>query len=46
MRRLFGYTLFCIAVGMLLTLFIESKVFLIILIGLLLLIGYELFCCC
>lgn len=45
MRRLIGYSLFCIALGMLVTLLIESTVFLIILVGALLLIGYQLFCC-
>ena len=44
-RRLTGYSLFCIALGMLITLFIESKVCIVILIGVLLLIGYQLFCC-
>ncbi len=45
MRRLIGYSFFCIAVGMLITLFIESAVVLVIISGVLLLIGYELFCC-
>ncbi len=45
MRRLIGYSFFCIAVGMLITLFIESAVVLVIISGILLLIGYELFCC-
>ena len=45
MRRLIGYSFFCVAVGMLITLFIESAVVLVIISGVLLLIGYELFCC-
>ncbi len=45
MRRLIGYSFFCIAVGMLITLFIENAVVLVIISGILLLIGYELFCC-
>ena len=45
MRRLIGYSFFCIAVGMLITLFIGSAVVLVIISGVLLLIGYELFCC-
>ena len=44
-RRLIGYSLFCIAIGMLVTLLIESTAFLLILVGALLLIGYQLFCC-
>ena len=45
MRRLIGYSLFCIALGMLVTLLIESSVLLIVISGVLLLIGYQLFCC-
>lgn len=45
MRRLIGYSFFCMAVGMFVTLFIESAVVQVILIGGLLLLGYELFCC-
>lgn len=45
MRRLIGYSLFCIALGMLITLFIESALLLIVIVGALLLIGYQLFCC-
>lgn len=45
MRRLIGYTLFWIAVGMVIGLFIESIVISIILILGLLLIGYNLFLC-
>ena len=44
-RRLIGYSLFCIALGMLIALFIQSHVFLVIMVGVLLLIGYQLFCC-
>lgn len=45
MKRLIGYSLVCIAVGLLISLFIESTVILIIIIAALLLIGYQLFCC-
>ncbi len=45
MRRLIGYSFVCMALGMLITLFIESTVVLIIIIAGLLLIGYQLFCC-
>ena len=45
LRRLIGYSLFCVALGILITLFINSTVFLVILAGALLLIGYQLFCC-
>lgn len=44
-RRLIGYSFFCMALGMLITLFIESAVLLVIIAGALLLIGYQLFCC-
>ena len=44
-RRLIGYSLFCIAIGMLITLFINSHVLIAIFVGALLLIGYQLFCC-
>lgn len=44
-RRLIGYSFFCMALGMLITLFIESTVLLVIIVGALLLIGYQLFCC-
>lgn len=43
--RLIGYSLFCIALGILITLFIESTVLLVVIAGALLLIGYQLFCC-
>lgn len=45
MRKLIGYTLFCIAAGMVIELFIKSIVWDIILILALLLLGYNLFCC-
>ena len=45
MRRLCGYTLFCIAVGMLIGLFIQSVLMQAILILGLLLLGYNLFVC-
>ncbi|MGN0338724.1 MAG: hypothetical protein ACI4EE_14615 [Lachnospiraceae bacterium] len=44
LRRLIGYSLFCVALGILITLFIKSTVLLVILAGALLLIGYQLFC--
>ena len=45
MRRLIGYSLVCIALGLLISLFIENTIILIIIIAALLLIGYQLFCC-
>ena len=45
LRRLIGYSLFCVALGILITLFINSTVLLVIIAGALLLIGYQLFCC-
>lgn len=44
MCRWLGFAAFYIAVGMLLMLLIESKIIGIVIIGLLLLIGYN--CCC
>lgn len=45
MRRLIGFTLFWIAVGMLLMLFLHSKLLGLIIIFLLLILGYNLFSC-
>lgn len=45
MRRLIGYTLFWIAVGMVAELFISSIFFSILLILFFLLLGYNLFVC-
>ena len=45
MRRLIGYTLFWIAAGMVIQLFIESILISILLILFLLLLGYNLFLC-
>jgi hypothetical protein len=45
MLRLIGYSLFCIAIGLFLALFIQSNVILVILIGVLSFAGYELFSC-
>ncbi len=45
MRKLCGYTLFCIAIGMLIGIFIENTVCLVIIILVLMLMGYNLFCC-
>lgn len=44
MRRMTGFILFWIAVGLFLSLFIEEIVWCITLIVLLLLIGYNMFC--
>jgi 4-hydroxybenzoate polyprenyltransferase len=45
MLRLIGYSLFCIAIGLFLALFINNNVILLLLVGALGLIGYELFSC-
>ncbi len=45
MRRLIGYTLFWVAVGMVVELFIESILISILLILFFLLLGYNLFLC-
>ncbi|MCI7129447.1 MAG: hypothetical protein MSA09_02560 [Lachnospiraceae bacterium] len=45
MRRLIGYSLFCMSLGMLISLFITSTVLLVVIVAALLLIGYQLFCC-
>lgn len=45
MKRVAGYTLFWIAVGMLISLFIANTFWSILLIFMLLLIGYNLFLC-
>lgn len=45
MNRLFGLIAFWIAIGMLLMLLIESKIVGIIIVGVLLLIGYNCYCC-
>ncbi|MDY3249262.1 MAG: hypothetical protein SOX32_02830 [Candidatus Choladocola sp.] len=45
MRRLIGYTLFWIAAGMVIQLFIESILISILLILFFLLLGYNLFLC-
>lgn len=45
MRRLIGYSFFCIALGLLVSIFIESTMILIIIIAALLFIGYQMFCC-
>ncbi len=44
MKRMIGFILFWIAVGMLIMLFIHNILIGFIIIGLLLLIGYNLFC--
>lgn len=45
MKRVAGYTLFWIAVGMLISLFISNTFWNILLIFVLLLVGYNLFVC-
>jgi 4-hydroxybenzoate polyprenyltransferase len=45
MLRLIGYSLFCIAIGLFLALFINSNVIQVLLIAALLFAGYELFAC-
>lgn len=45
MRRLIGYSFFCIAIGLLVSIFIESTMILIIIIAALMFIGYQMFCC-
>lgn len=45
MRRLIGYSFFCIALGLLVSIFIESTMILIIIIAALMFIGYQMFCC-
>lgn len=45
MKRLIGFVSFWVAFGMLLMLVLSSEVLGIIIIGILLLVGYNLFCC-
>jgi uncharacterized membrane protein YfcA len=45
MLRLIGYSLFCIALGLFLALFIQSNVVQVLLVAALLVAGYELFAC-
>ncbi|MCI9427990.1 MAG: hypothetical protein HFI81_09610 [Eubacterium sp.] len=45
MKKLIGYSLFCIGIGMLIMCFIESAFFKILLIASCMLLGYFLFCC-
>ncbi|MBQ8316481.1 MAG: hypothetical protein IJ427_09125 [Lachnospiraceae bacterium] len=44
MRKVFGFILFWIAVGMLLTFFLRSTLLTVLLIVLFLVLGYHLFC--
>lgn len=44
-KKIIGFSCFMIAVGMFIMLFIENVFVAIILIGILLLVGYNLFCC-
>lgn len=45
MKRMSGFILFWIAVGLFLSLFIDETIWCILLIMLFLLVGYNLFCC-
>ncbi len=45
MRKLIGYTLFCISIGILIGLIISDIFWCVVLILLFLLISYNLFCC-
>ena len=46
MKRIIGYTLFCIAIGMVIAFFlVEHAVISVLTIFILLLAGYNLFCC-
>ena len=45
MKRIVGYTLFCLGIGMLLAIIIPFKFFSVLISALILLIGYNLFCC-
>lgn len=45
MNRVIGFMMFWMGIGMLMCLLIHSQFFVIILAALLLLIGYNLFCC-
>lgn len=45
MNRVIGFLLFWVGIGILICLFIHSKLLAILLAALLLLIGYNLFCC-
>lgn len=46
MKKLIGYSLFCIGIGMLAGCFIESAFLLVVLIFACMIAGYWLFCCC
>ncbi|MEF9945928.1 MAG: hypothetical protein RR869_07890 [Lachnospiraceae bacterium] len=45
MKRVMGFALFCLAVGMLIMLLLSHKVLGLFIIAACLLIGYNLFCC-
>jgi hypothetical protein len=45
MKKILGFSCFMIAAGMFIMLFIENVLVAIIVIGILLLVGYNLFCC-
>lgn len=45
MKRLIGFILFWIAIGMFIMLFLHSNLVAILVISILLLVGYNLFCC-
>lgn len=45
MKRIVGYTLFWMGIGMLLAVIIPYKLFSVLICAIILLIGYNLFCC-
>ena len=45
MKKILGFGCFMIAVGMFIMLFLENVFVAVIIIGILLLVGYNLFCC-
>lgn len=45
MKRMLGFSCFMIAVGMFIMFFLDNVFIAIIIIGILLLVGYNLFCC-
>ena len=45
MKKMLGFACFMIAVGMFIMLFVENVFVAVIIIGILLLVGYNLFCC-
>lgn len=45
MKRVVGFALFCIALGMLIMLFLPHKIVGVVLLIVCMLVGYNLFCC-